>query len=154
MRKFPSLLDLVDNGEDSHPPSQTKTTIEVKIEVQFSMYQVERLPEEILIETRADTQWKLIGKILDGTGKEKFGCLSKLMLSIFSIGHSNADCERVFSLVNKCHTDQRPTMGPGTLEALVVQKVMMKGPCYKQKLTQSQLTSAEKATAAALAAAR
>ena len=34
--------------------------------------------------------------------------------------HSNADCERVFSLVNKCHTDQR-TLGPGTLEALVLQ---------------------------------
>ena len=75
------------------------------------------------------------------------------MLSILSIGHSNADCERVFSLVNKCHTDQI-TLGPGTLEALVVQKVMMKGPCYKQKLTQGQLTSAKKATAAALAAAR
>ena len=30
----------------------------------------------------------------------------------------------------------------------------MKGPCYKQKLTQGELTSAKKATAAALAAAR
>ena len=45
-------------------------------------------------------------------------------------------------------------MDPGTLEALVVQKVMMKGTCYKQKLTQSLLTSAKKATAAALPVAR
>ena len=63
-----------------------------------------------------------IGEINDENGSFIFKELSQLMLSILTIPHSSAHCERVFSTVRKKRTEQRSSLSDKTLEALFVMK--------------------------------
>ena len=59
------------------------------------------------------------------TGLAEFGRLAKVVKGILVIFHSNADCERIFSLVNKNKTEFRPNLSTKTLGSLITRKVMM-----------------------------
>ena len=74
------------------------------LEREFNAYQTDNLPDSITTCDRADTQWHLLGQKTDGNGQRKYAFLSKVMLAVLCIFHSNADCERVFSLVTKNKT--------------------------------------------------
>lgn len=52
-------------------------------------------------------------------GRHEFSCLSKVIKAVLSLLHSNADCEWVFTIVRKKHTDKRKSMGAYTLTALL-----------------------------------
>ncbi|XP_074662686.1 uncharacterized protein LOC141915163 [Tubulanus polymorphus] len=81
------------------------------IKKEFTLYLVEDLPEKILSENRGDIGWQMIGNLIDDiTGSLKYKNLSRLMLAIMCIPHSNATSERVFSLVRKNKTDFRSCM--------------------------------------------
>ena len=54
------------------------------------------------------------------------------MLGILTFPHSNAACERIFSLIQINKTDFRSSLKPETLQAILVAKSRMREPCYKQ----------------------
>lgn len=92
---------------------------------------------------------KVIALIKNELGELKFKVLSELMKSILCIPHSNAGCERVFSLVRKNHTDFRGSMKTSTLESILVNKMNMssKGKlCYQQQFTEEFTKRAKSAT--------
>jgi len=70
------------------------------------------------------------------------------MLAILVIPHSNADAERVFSLVRRNDTDFRP-MGLHLLESSLVTKIdnLTKGiPCYEKNFSSKFLRKAKSST--------
>jgi hypothetical protein len=115
--RFPCLLGA---GED----------LRDQLQGQFLNYTVEdSLPAT---EERIDTTWSIIGGLKDLNGQLKYDILSKVMLGIATIFHSNADCERLFSLVTK--NEFRSKISTRTLSCLVTRKVRMRTmgtPCYK-----------------------
>lgn len=118
------------------------------LEVEFARYQCEDLPNEIISCDRMDVAWHMIKNLKNADGY-KFKVLPKVMLAILSIPHSNASCERIFSIVRKNKTDFRPTMGTKLLESLVIQKVHMMTSgkaCFEQKFSSDMLIKAKKAT--------
>jgi len=88
------------------PPSATIDSLEE----QFNNYQIASLPEAVKNAERIDEAWHEIGHIPDvATGLRKFGLLSSVVKGILVIFHSNADCERIFSVVNKKRLNFVPT---------------------------------------------
>ena len=71
------------------------------------------------------------------------------MITILVVPHSNADAERVFSLVRKNDTDFRPNLGVDLLESILVIKIdnLAKGiPCYKNTFSSKFLKRAKSST--------
>ncbi|KAK2154429.1 hypothetical protein LSH36_269g09031 [Paralvinella palmiformis] len=59
-----------------------------------------------------------------------FPLLTHVMTTLSVIAHSNADSERVFSMVRKIDTDSRSQLGSDTLRALLSCKINTDDPCY------------------------
>jgi hypothetical protein len=76
-----------------------------------------KTPTPSLIGDRVDLTWRNIS-----TQHPSLTGLSQVMRGIMTIPHSSSACERVFSTVRKNSTDQRASMLPETLEALLVVK--------------------------------
>ena len=120
------------------------------IEQEFLMYQVVPLPTAVTSAERIDMAWHLIGQMRDAaTGNAKFRNLSSVMKGILTIFHSNADCERIFSLVQKNKTDYRPNMSTRTLGSLLTRKMMQSAQanvCHSMQYSTSLLHRAKSAT--------
>ena len=117
------------------------------MEDEFRLYQTSSFEEGILT-SRADETWRNIGRVTSG-GKETFINLSKAMLGILVIFHSNADCERIFSLVTKNKTQYRASLSTDMLSALVTRKVCMatnKSVCHMEVFNDALLKKAKSAT--------
>ncbi|MGH0167138.1 UNVERIFIED_CONTAM: hypothetical protein FKN15_051927, partial [Acipenser sinensis] len=72
---------------------------------QFVRYQIFSFSEDMLSADRADVAWNMIGQLKNcTTQKSSFSVLVKVMLVILTIPHSNADSQRVFSIVRKNRT--------------------------------------------------
>ncbi|XP_069109729.1 uncharacterized protein [Argopecten irradians] len=124
------------------------------LEEEFLQFQVHELSQDILDSDRMDLAWYKIGKLIHPmTGNARFPLLTKVMLGILTIFHSNTDCERIFSFVTKTKTKFRPNMKTGTLGALVTHKVCMNSrgeSAFKSNPSTSLLKKAKKATYEAL----
>ena len=79
------------------------------LEVEFAEYQLADIVDSV-IAMRADQAWLEIGKLKDYSGQLKYKFLPKCMLMILSISHSNAEDERIFSVVRKNATEFRATL--------------------------------------------
>ena len=121
-----------------------------KLEQQFLAYQI---ATDIPPAERIDIQWHLISQQKDSKDQLKFDALARVMSVILTIPHSNADCERVFSLVRKTRTENRASMSNETLESLVIQKVTSQhqGPCFSQQFADNLVRKAKSATYSTLA---
>ena len=120
-----------------------------KLEMEFINYQTDVLPSSVTTCDRADTAWHLMAQVKDANGQAKFAELSKVMLAVVCIFHSNADCERVFSLVTKNKTAFRPSMITRTLNSLVTHKQFMIAKhtvCYQQTYSKKTLQKVKSAT--------
>lgn len=121
-----------------------------EIEQEFLQYQVEDIAESIVTSKRVDTAWNSISQIADpATGKAKFANLSTVIKGILVIFHSNADCERIFSLLNKNKTDQRCNLSTKTVGSLMTRKMMTTAKsrvCYTSEYTTQLLSSCKSAT--------
>nr|XP_042912499.1 zinc finger BED domain-containing protein 5-like [Parasteatoda tepidariorum] len=118
-----------------------------QIEQEFALYQMDKLNEEILSAERCDTAWTLISGLVDMNGARKYEALPSIMLTILILPHSNAACERVFSIVKKNLTDSRSSLALPTLEALLIEKCKSSETCcYDAVLTEQDLIKAKKAT--------
>jgi len=146
IQKFPVLLENHETGLKI--PGD-------KLQEQFATYQVTALSADVCNTFRADEQWHKIGLLKDECGYLCFDILAKVMLGILSIPHSNASCERMFSLVNKNKSQSRSSMNDKTLCSLITTKVDANntGACYQQKPTDKLLLKAKRATVESLATA-
>ncbi len=118
-----------------------------QVEDEFRMYQTTSFDDSIL-NKRIDEAWRDIGLLKRG-GKEIFSKLSVVMLGILVIFHSNADCERVFSLVTKNKTQYRASLSTDMISALVTRKVSMaaKGTvCHMESFSDALLKKAKSAS--------
>ena len=79
-----------------------------------------------------DHFWADIGDIRTVADLEtlRFGKLSELAKVLLVLPHSNADPERLFSMVRKIYTELRRQMDPSTLTSLLSVKVNNTQPCY------------------------
>ena len=71
------------------------------------------------------------------------------MLGILVVFHSNADCERIFSLVTKNKTQYRASLSTEMISALVTRKVSMaaKGTvCHQEGFSDALLKTAKSAS--------
>ena len=77
-----------------------------------------------------------------------FSMLSKLAKVLLVLPHSNADPERLFSMVRKIETELRGNLDPSTVCDLLSVKVNNDQPCYDSKdlMTESLIESAKTAT--------
>lgn len=120
------------------------------LEVEFVNLQAYKVPPEILDEPRCDVQWVKLGNIRAVDRSLRFHRISRVMLGILSIPHSNAECERIFSTVNKTRTEFRSSVCEKTLESLLMVKGHQSGTCFEQTYTEKFLKQAKSATAKSL----
>ncbi|XP_071507007.1 uncharacterized protein [Diadema antillarum] len=136
IKKFPCLF------------SDGDSDIVDSLESEFAHYQADASIPTIATEiVRVDEQWHRISQLTDPcTGAKKYPNLSKVMKGILVIPHSNASCERAFSLVRKNHTEFRPNLSVKTLEALLIEKLAHSTPCYQREYSKDIIRRAKKAT--------
>ena len=105
------------------------------IEEEFLLYKVDSdINSDVISLNRAEDAWYAVAKLCDGNGSTKYKHLPNVMLGLLSIFHSNAECERLFSLVTKNKTKFRPNLCVKTLDALTTHKqkmFVMEKPCYQ-----------------------
>lgn len=134
--KFPAIL----------PPDSSLDCLEK----QFKAYQRADVPSAIEQLPTSEEQWQKLGLLKDDLGDILLPHLPRIMLRILSIPHSNASCERMFSLVRKNRTEFRANMSVETLESLITLK-QSAGTCYLQKPDKKVLNACKGATAERLA---
>lgn len=110
---------------------------------QFCNFQLE---ETDVGSGRIDVKWALVGQMKSANGLLKYDRLSKVMLAILSIPHSNAECERIFSSVTKTKTQFRSMLSQESLEKLLTLKSVQEGKCLEQEFSQEFLKRTKSAT--------
>lgn len=96
---------------------------------------------------RMDVIWSFLNTIKNPDGKLIFERLAKVALLVLTIPHSNAQEERVFSLVTKNKTKFRPNLKlDGTLASILTIKLANAQPCHKFEPPQEVIESAKTAT--------
>ena len=66
-----------------------------------------------------DSFWGSVSKMTNTSGEHRFPTVSKLMTSLLSLPHTNADVERIFSQVVLIKTKTRNCLKASTLDAIV-----------------------------------
>lgn len=108
-----------------------------QLEEEFLHYQCDALPKDVIEADRVDTAWCLLSQIKDpATGNQKYACLCKVAKCVLVIYHSNTDCERIFSIVNKNKTEFRSSLSTKTLGNLMTRRMMMQATETKCFTTQ------------------
>ena len=80
-------------------------------------------------------------------GNPRFNRLSKIAKVVLVIPHSNAQEERIFSMVRKNKTCFRPNLDPkGTLSSILTVKLATKQECHQYEPTKEVLNKAKSAT--------
>lgn len=96
---------------------------------------------------RMDVIWHYLSTLKSGDGRLRFTRLSKVAMLILTIPHSNAEEERVFSMVRKNKTPFRSSLGlDKTLPGLLTVKLATQEPCHKFEPDPSVVTRAGKVT--------
>ena len=158
LSKFPLDCELLKHAEILDPQKKTKTNFESVVyfvdrfpclhymkpqldvlQMEYLRYQVSPAPDIDI--DRIDTMWMTL--------ESSYPLLAKVMFVILVIPHSNADAERVFSLVRKTDTEFRPNLGLRLLESTlvtIVDNIAKDTPCYKKKFSNEFLKIAKKST--------
>lgn len=97
---------------------------------------------------RMDILWHHMSTIRDPDSTYRFGRLSAVAMLTLVIPHSNAEEERVFSMVRKNKTAFRPSLDPaGTLSSILTIKLARNTqPSHTYEPTSGVLKSAKSAT--------
>ena len=99
---------------------------------------------------RAGVFWMEVGKLKTLDGELRCPSLFRLMAGLLTIPASNADSERGFSMLRKIHTDQRPSLKPETIAALMSVKFNSEDCCYDTPFTPELLCKCKTATVLSL----
>lgn len=96
---------------------------------------------------RADELWAYLSTLKSCDGTLKFPKLSKVAKLVLVLPHSNAEEERVFSMVTKIKTAFRPSLKlDGTLSSIITVKLANPEPCTQYEPPKDILQAAKKAT--------
>ena len=96
---------------------------------------------------RMDTVWSHISSMKSSDGTVRFARLAKVAHLVLILPHSNAQEERVFSMVTKNKTAFRPNLKlDGTLASILSVKLANPEPCHCFEPPQSVIDTAKKAT--------
>uniref|UniRef100_A0A1X7TWU2 HAT C-terminal dimerisation domain-containing protein n=1 Tax=Amphimedon queenslandica TaxID=400682 RepID=A0A1X7TWU2_AMPQE len=103
--------------------------------------------ETNICQHRMDLIWAYLGSVKSLDGTFLYGRLAKVAQLVLVIPHSNAEEERVFSLITKNKTSFRPSlMLDGTLSSIIQVKLANPEPCFKYEPTKEVIKTAKKAT--------
>ena len=107
----------------------------------FLMAPADELPKT---DDGVDTFWGLMSDIQDTfTGKQRFPILSKLAKACCVVPVSNADPERIFSMLKKIQTDMRSELHNDTVCSLVCAKQNQDVQCYDYNPSDTVLKAAK-----------
>ena len=96
---------------------------------------------------RMDIVWHHLSSLKAPDGNPRFNRLSKIAKVVLVIPHSNAQEERIFSMVRKNKTCFRPNLDPkGTLSSILTVKLATKQECHHYEPTKEVLNKAKSAT--------
>ena len=96
---------------------------------------------------RMDVVWSYINSIKRGDGTLKLARLSKVAHLVLTLPHSNAEEERVFSMVTKNKTNFRPNLKlDGTLSSILTIKLANLESCQDYKPCSSVIEKAKTPT--------
>lgn len=108
---------------------------------------VEPNEEDGEVHYRMDIFWHYLSTLKSGDSRLRFRRLSKVAKLVLTIPHSNAEEERVFSMVRKNKTPFRPSLGlDKTLPSLLTVKLATREPCHKFEPDPSFVARAGKVT--------
>lgn len=143
VERFPFILPMYEN--------ESRDQALDELQSQFSVLQVEDIYSIVKADDSIVEKWVKVSCILDACGKRKFDRVFSVMQSILTLPHSNAECERVFSLVKKNRTQFRSQLSTKVLEnmSLVKCKPSM-AKCYEQNFSENFLKQAKHATTQSL----
>ena len=171
LAKFPFSDSTMKELAFLHPRNRSKTTIAgiVNLTKRFTSFTSDDIdsvvmefqdyravPDEQLPSIRdqdsaaIDHFWAQMAQVKSVTdlSMQRFGFLSQLAKHLLILPHSNADPERLFSMVRKIETDQRKHLDPSTICSLLSAKVNNDHPCYDNAhlISTRFLTSVKTAT--------
>ena len=138
----PAMHNLAARFPLAIPPADTNTLFS-----QFSDYQVAAVNELPTYQDgdRLDVFWSQMAKVTTPMKVPRYNVLARFMLVLLTLPHSNASCERLFSMVRKIMTENRTSLANDTLDALLSCKV--NGPdCLSFQPSQQVLRAAKSAT--------
>ena len=96
---------------------------------------------------RFDVLWAYLSSAKSPDGMFRFSRLAAVAKLVLVLPHSNAEEERVFSMVRKNKTPFRPNLKiDGTLQNILTVKLANSEPCHEYDPSKSILKSAKKAT--------
>ena len=96
---------------------------------------------------RMDFLWQYISTVKSPDHTPRFLMLSKVAMLVLVIPHSNAEEERVFSMVRKNKTAFRPSLdSKGTLSSILTIKLGQDKPSHQFEPTKEVLKKAKSAT--------
>ncbi len=96
---------------------------------------------------RMDVVWNYIGTLKAPDGRLRFNRLSKVAKLVLVIPHSNAEEERVFSMVRKSKTAFRPSLDPkGMLSNILTIKLSHTEAAHQFEPNKELLKTAKSAT--------
>ena len=119
------------------------------LESEFNHYQID--PDiDYDKDKRIDEQWHTISEMEDvsGVGK-RYQFLPAVMQCEMAIYHSNADCKRVFSMVNKNKTKEHGNISTSTLNSLMTHKLEMQNRgiiCHSASYSKTLLRAEKSST--------
>ncbi|RXM34111.1 hypothetical protein EOD39_14383 [Acipenser ruthenus] len=90
-----------------------------------------------------DSFWAKVINMKTSLDVPRFPEMARVYAALLSLPHSNADCERAFSLVRKSQTEFRKSMLPDTLTAFLKCKINCDGPSFKLKVTAAILENSQ-----------
>lgn len=126
--------------------------------VEFQLLSDEDIPEDVwkkatVVEKdektyhRMDVLWHHISTMRGPDKALRFTGLSKIGLLVMTIPHSNAEEERIFSMVKKNKTAFRPNLDPqGTLSSILTIKTARTSPAHQFEPSKELLKKAKSAT--------
>lgn len=133
IKRFPAIQKSLGCNEDD---------LLDKLQSQFCSIQVEDIPDNIKTEERMDVKWIKLCDFYKG----KYNLLTKFMISVLTLPHSNAECECIFSYVTKTQTQFRSQLTSKSLENLLTVKSNMTKSCFELNFDAKFLKKAKSAT--------
>ncbi|KAK2190880.1 hypothetical protein NP493_65g01019 [Ridgeia piscesae] len=96
---------------------------------------------------RLDAIWGGVLSQKTALGVTRFPTLGQVMTALLSLPHSNANCERAFSMVRNVHTECRKSLCADTITAFLQCKINFDINCCEFDVTPAMLHGAKHATA-------
>ena len=99
-----------------------------------------------------DQFWFSMGKIQKpgDTSQKRFSNLAGLCKTLLVLPHSNADPDRLFSMVHKIDTEQRESLSSSTVQDLLTVKMNTDSSCFENLFTSDLMKTAQSATKCSL----